>query len=586
MHPLGPGPPPRGKRRHVGRPLGGEVVLLGAVGGEIVEFPRPVATGADELQVADADGRVALVLPEDRVAVDGLAAKCRHEASALGWLDAASAPLFWIGRGRHVEAGWHDVDHMRRIGPPGTAAGDARGPVRYQRRSDAAFVHESLRLAKGHVLQKGPTLAAKPGRAGLRRVADASASGTALGIAAVVAQKQDQRVVEQVAVAEALHEIPDRAIHEVHGRRVDRHEVIEAILLVRGERIPGGHRCGPRRGNPAGIDETERLLPLEPLAGKHVPAPLVSAAKLLDLGSRRLEREMGRVVGQIEKERLARSAGLVDEREAERRPEVGRVPVGGQPRIVGGDRFAIEAEVIPRRARVVKTAGRGIEAPLKAAIGWRDALVLPHMPLAGHAGEIARITEHLGDGDTLVIEPAAIAGQLLVVGHVADPGLMRVETGEQARPRGAAAGGVVALGEPQAVCRQGIEVRRGDLAAVAAQVGEAHVIDQDHDDVRPRRRCRPGGRASRGGGADRRKAHETEDHATRSAGRRTRTPRREHGHDLILVPQFGYCSFQAVQCEASGSLNRAQQGREEQPATELRRRVPSLSTRMEPPIRP
>ena len=59
------------------------------------------------------------------------------------------------------------------------------------------------------------------------------------------------------------------------------------------------------------------------------------------------------------------------------------------------------------------------------------------------------------------------------VHHVPDAGLVRVEAGEQAGPGRAAAGGVVELGEPQAAGGQRVEVRRGDLAAVAAEVARS-----------------------------------------------------------------------------------------------------------------
>ena len=44
---------------------GGEVVEFGAVGREIVEFPRALAVEADEFPVADTDGGVAFVFPEN-----------------------------------------------------------------------------------------------------------------------------------------------------------------------------------------------------------------------------------------------------------------------------------------------------------------------------------------------------------------------------------------------------------------------------------------------------------------------------------------------------------------------------------------
>ena len=61
---------------------------------------------------------------------------------------------------------------------------------------------------------------------------------------------------------------------------------------------------------------------------------------------------------------------------------------------------------------------------------------------------------------------------------------MRVEPGQERSARRTAAARVVELGEAQPVFRERVEVRRGDLGTVAPEVGEAHVVDQDHDDVR------------------------------------------------------------------------------------------------------
>jgi hypothetical protein len=101
------------ERRHVGGPLGSQIVLLGAVGGEVIEFPGALVARANELQVARSDGGVALVFPEQRVAAQRLVSEGRHEARARERRRRSADP----GRGRrgpgHVEAGRHHVDHVR-----------------------------------------------------------------------------------------------------------------------------------------------------------------------------------------------------------------------------------------------------------------------------------------------------------------------------------------------------------------------------------------------------------------------------------------------------------------------------------------
>ena len=49
---------------------------------------------------------------------------------------------------------------------------------------------------------------------------------------------------------------------------------------------------------------------------------------------------------------------------------------------------------------------------------------------------------------------------------------------------GAAAGGVVELGEAHAAAREAIQIGGVDLASIAAEIGVAHVVGQDEEDVR------------------------------------------------------------------------------------------------------
>jgi hypothetical protein len=59
---------------------------------------------------------------------------------------------------------------------------------------------------------------------------------------------------------------------------------------------------------------------------------------------------------------------------------------------------------------------------------------------------------------------------------------------EEADAAAVALGGVVELGEAQAASGEFVEVGRFDLAAVAAEVGEAHVVGHDEEEVRLRRK--------------------------------------------------------------------------------------------------
>ena len=66
---------------------------------------------------------------------------------------------------------------------------------------------------------------------------------------------------------------------------------------------------------------------------------------------------------------------------------------------------------------------------------------------------------------------------------------MRIQPGQQGGPRRATAACVVELGEAKPAGRETIEIRRANLASVAADIGVAHVISHDDDDVGARRGC-------------------------------------------------------------------------------------------------
>ena len=157
-------------------------------------------------------------------------------------------------------------------------------------------------------------------------------------------------------------------------------------------------------------------------------------------------------------------------------------------------RGRVDALVVPgQRAGMVVAAGagddavEGVEAPLPGPVvlGTVAIHVSGHVPLARHVGPVAGLPERLGDGHGIGVEVAGVAVDAVVVHHVTDVGLVRVQPGQQRRPRGAAAGGVVELAEAQPARRQPVQVGGGDLAAVATQVREAHVVVEDHDDVGP-----------------------------------------------------------------------------------------------------
>ena len=89
--------------------------------------------------------------------------------------------------------------------------------MRDQRRRDAAFVVVMLVAPERSILQRRPRLPAEHGRTGRPRgIPFQPAPGTALGIAAVIGQKQDQRAVEHTALLERRDQPPHRRVHVRH----------------------------------------------------------------------------------------------------------------------------------------------------------------------------------------------------------------------------------------------------------------------------------------------------------------------------------------------------------------------------------
>ncbi|MBA7647856.1 hypothetical protein ES703_55635 [subsurface metagenome] len=102
---------------------------------------------------------------------------------------------------------------------------------------------------------------------------------------------------------------------------------------------------------------------------------------------------------------------------------------------------------------------------------------------------VAGFPQHFRDGDAPVVEVALVRprrlGAVGLADHAPHAGLMRIQPGQQRGAGRAAAGGVVESGETDSPGGQPVEVGRVDLSPIAAQVGKAHVVGHDQQDVRP-----------------------------------------------------------------------------------------------------
>ena len=284
---------------------------------------------------------------------------------------------------------------------------------------------------------------------------------------------------------EGGNDAPDALVHPIDLRRVHLHAALLPIL-VRGllprrlGRVTVGDR--PRR-----IDDSLGTHPLQALLPQPVPAGREPAPVTLDVLRMGMERPMRRCVGGVEEKRGVGSAiavfadvvgGLVADR-------VGEEEILGQARHVDG------VVVLGQRSRlpVVGRAPENPEVAVEAALAGPTMLGavgrdLPaDVPFAAHVGGVSRRPERLGDGHALVVEAAPVAVLVEIRRHPSDADLVGVEAGEDRRPGGAAPGGVVELGEADAVGGQTVETRGLDLAAVAADVGEPHVVVHDEQDV-------------------------------------------------------------------------------------------------------
>lgn len=477
------------------------------IGVDVIKFPRLVL-GADELPAADADRAVALVFPREQLAWQRFVGKGRQQARPLERRDRVVADFRWIRRAAQRDAGGHDVDQVARLVAEFSTCSDARGPVCDQRRADAPFVAVVLVEPKRRVAGIGPAAAVAvicfgvshrgqiiaPMECVLGSAALVEAKWIPLSASAVVAEEQDQCVVEFAALAQVIDDAADVAIHARDHPGVDRHPSCQVRAAIFVERVPSGVHAGAlkvlarlvrtqRRKRRFLANESQLDLPRVPLLAQFVPADLVRRGILRDIVGLSVQRKVRRVERQVLKPRLLRFACLgkkVERVIAKRIAAVERVFGVGSLRAIRGQ-ARVERVFLKERIEAADHAIEFVEAAVRRP---RRLGAGAEMPLANHRRVIAGVTQHLGDRACVGLRKSAVAGGRCLIGHRADTRLMRVEAGQQTRAAGAAACAVVELAKAQAVFRQGIDIRRRDLAAVTTDVGIAKVIGKDYNDVR------------------------------------------------------------------------------------------------------
>ena len=351
----------------------------------------------------------------------------------------------------------------------------------------------------GHGL--GPAQQVHPGEVGvdvgLAQEVDEVAAGPgllALPGGAVVGREDDDRVVQLVQLGQSVEQPPDALVEAVDHARVDLHVPGEQGLLGLGQLVPGADVvallgvAGRQLG--AFGDDPQLLLTGEAPGPDLVPARGVRTPVALDVAGLRVQRGVAGGVGQVGEPRLAGMAGpqLLPPGEAAVREVVGQVvPVGVA---VDLDHLVVahQAVGVVQVREPVEDPVEALEAPLAGprvlGAGGVEVGVLGQMPLAGHERGPARIPVDLRRGRRVLGQLHGVAGVAGVrVGDVADPGPVAVQPGEQGRPGRRAHRGDVEVRVADAPLRQGVHARGADLAAVAAEIRVAEVVDEDDQHV-------------------------------------------------------------------------------------------------------
>jgi hypothetical protein len=324
------------------------------------------------------------------------------------------------------------------------------------------------------------------------------AVGAADAVGAVVGGDQHQRVVEAAQCLERVHQAAHVLVDVVDDRGVQRHESCMQPSRVRIEAVPRGNAGAVRRQFPRLPVQPHLRLSRDARRANGIPAGIVSSGVTLDVARLRMQRRMRRVVRQVEQERLVGRRGHVRLEPRDRRvgPIVGAV-------IVAGVRVVVEHRIVGdelRRREVMRfTADEAVEAIEAARKRPRRAIARGHELVVGRVVPFAHRVRRVAAGAQQFRERGRVACDLAgLVARIArqverEPAAadrVRVLAGQKRRARRRAHGHRRVVGEAHATGRERIDARGADLGAVAAEVGEAEVVEQDHDDVRgPGRRA-------------------------------------------------------------------------------------------------
>ena len=398
-----------------------------------------------------------------------------------------------------------DVGHVRH-GLLGRAALHARPPGD-RRYRDAAFVHEGFVQPERRRAHLRPARAVFGVRARLADVRVAvvhvlvdplAGAGNVIhrvAVGAVVGQEEDEGVVELAGLLQVVEHAADVLVHVVDHRRVYRHALGFRSLLGSAQAVPLRPRRMAFEHRRVGSDQAELLHALETFAAQRVVAVLVARLVLGDVGVVRVQRPVRRGEGEVGEEGLARILAGLDVIDQPGGEEVGREEV-----LRHVDRLAVLAVDGLRRLGRVDRDDAGLIAPVARSamhehVGLveaarRRAEFLGHaeVPLAGHQRAIAGVPEHLRHRHHALVEVALVAGLAALLGehqlgHVAEADEVVVAARHQHGAGRRTERRRIELGHLHPGVGERVQVRRGDLAAEAAEVGVAEVVGHDEQDV-------------------------------------------------------------------------------------------------------
>ena len=286
----------------------------------------------------------------------------------------------------------------------------------------------------------------------------------------------------------------------VEHRRERRLQAREDALLVGAVLRPCSHAVVARRQPRIRRYEAHRLLPRKPALALDVPAVAENRVVLHDEVARRLMRrvacaegdpcqpwligprrdvigdESDRLIDQIFGEVIA---ALIRARHRDARivtHQLGRILI----------RLGVHETVIAIEAAAERPA---VEWSRWPRLGQRR-----DVPFAEHVVAIAVRPQHLGNGAGLARDLAAIARITAVeIGKAADADGMVIAPGEQGRARRRAHRRGMEGGVAQSARCDPVDRRRRNRRAIAAEIGEADVVEQNDQDIGRR----PSARAAR-----------------------------------------------------------------------------------------